>query len=237
MSKDKLAIDNSQVPEGYKKTEVGVIPEDWEVKTYEDIFTFLTTASNPRADLSLDKEVEYIHYGDIHTKWDCILDLRLESLPSISKQKVKRATILEEGDVIMADASEDYEEIGKSVEVINISERHIVAGLHTFLLRDKNQVFTDGYRGYLHRIESVKQSIDRMATGLKVYGISKKNLKNILLPVPGKKEQRAIAQTLSDVDGLIAALDRAIAKKRNIKTATMQELLTKPRQKTPAGVW
>ncbi|MBC6454623.1 MAG: hypothetical protein GDA43_16650, partial [Hormoscilla sp. SP5CHS1] len=72
MSKDKLAIDNSQVPEGYKKTEVGVIPEDWEVKTYEDIFTFLTTASNPRADLSLDKEVEYIHYGDIHTKWDCI---------------------------------------------------------------------------------------------------------------------------------------------------------------------
>ncbi len=226
MSKHKLAIDNSQVPEGYKKTEVGVIPEDWEVKTYEDIFTFLTTASNPRADLSLDKEVEYIHYGDIHTKWDCILDLRLESLPSISKQKVKRATILEEGDVIMADASEDYEGIGKSVEVINISERHIVAGLHTFLLRDKNQVFTDGYRGYLHRIESVKQSIDRMATGLKVYGISKKNLKNILLPVPGKKEQRAIAQTLSDVDGLIAALDQVIAKKRNIKTATMQELLT-----------
>ncbi|MBC6421788.1 MAG: restriction endonuclease subunit S, partial [Hormoscilla sp. SP12CHS1] len=156
----------------------------------------------------------------------CILDLRLESLPSISKQKVKRATILEEGDVIMTDASEDYEGIGKSVEVINISERHIVAGLHTFLLRDKNQVFTDGYRGYLHRIESVKQSIDRMATGLKVYGISKKNLKNILLPVPGKKEQRAIAQTLSDVDGLIAALDLAIAKKRNIKTATMQELLT-----------
>ncbi|MBO1347473.1 MAG: restriction endonuclease subunit S [Hormoscilla sp. GUM202] len=226
MSKDKLAIDNSQVPEGYKKTEVGVIPEDWEVKTYEDIFTFLTTASNPRADLSLDKEVEYIHYGDIHTKWDCLLDLRLEFLPSISKQKVKRATILEEGDVIMADASEDYEGIGKSVEVINISERHIVAGLHTFLLRDKNQVFTDGYRGYLHRIESVKQSIDRMATGLKVYGISKKNLKNILLPVPGKKEQRAIAQTLSDVDGLIAALDKSIAKKRNIKTATMQELLT-----------
>ncbi|MBC6476206.1 MAG: restriction endonuclease subunit S [Hormoscilla sp. GM102CHS1] len=221
----------------YKNIEVGVIPEDWEVKTYGDIFTFLTTASNPRADLSLDKEVEYIHYGDIHTKWDCILDLRLESLPSISKQKVKIATILEEGDVIVADASEDYEGIGKSVEVINISERHVVAGLHTFLLRDKNQVFTDGYRGYLHRIESVKQSIDRMATGLKVYGISKKNLKNILLPVPGKKEQRAIAQTLSDVDGLIAALDRAIAKKRNIKTATMQELLTKPRQKTPAGVW
>ena len=210
----------------YKNIEVGVIPEDWEVKTYGDIFTFLTTASNPRADLSLDKEVEYIHYGDIHTKWDCILDLRLESLPSISKQKVKRATILEEGDVIVADASEDYEGIGKSVEVIKISDRHVVAGLHTFLLRDKNQVFTDGYRGYLHRIESVKQSIDRMATGLKVYGISKQNLKNILLPVPGKKEQSAITSILSDMDAEIAALEKRRAKTQAMKQGMMQELLT-----------
>ncbi|MBC6454622.1 MAG: restriction endonuclease subunit S, partial [Hormoscilla sp. SP5CHS1] len=120
----------------------------------------------------------------------------------------------------------DYEGIGKSVEVIKISDRHVVAGLHTFLLRDKNQVFTDGYRGYLHRIESVKQSIDRMATGLKVYGISKQNLKNILLPVPGKKEQSAITSILSDMDAEIAALEKRRAKTQAMKQGMMQELLT-----------
>ena len=53
-----------------------------------------------------------------------------------------------------------------------------------------------------------------------------KTLKNLIIPFPPFLEQKAIAQTLSDVDALIAALDKHIAKKRNIKTGTMQQLLT-----------
>ncbi|MBC6477961.1 MAG: restriction endonuclease subunit S [Hormoscilla sp. GUM202] len=60
----------------------------------------------------------------------------------------------------------------------------------------------------------------------KVYGISKNNLKNILLPVPGKKEQRAIASILSDMDAEIAALEKRRAKTQAMKQGMMQELLT-----------
>ena len=51
-------------------------------------------------------------------------------------------------------------------------------------------------------------------------------IKSIKIPFPPLEEQRLIAQVLSDVDALIAALDKLIAKKRNLKTATMQQLLT-----------
>ena len=51
-------------------------------------------------------------------------------------------------------------------------------------------------------------------------------LKKLLVPFPEREEQKSIAQALSDVDALITALEKTIAKKRNIKTATMQQLLT-----------
>lgn len=64
-----------------------------------------------------------------------------------------------------------------------------------------------------------------MATGLKVYGVSKVNLKTVKIPVPTKIEQIAIAAALSDADALICGLEKLIVKKRNIKQGAMQKLL------------
>jgi type I restriction enzyme S subunit len=218
-------VASNAIPSDYKQTEVGVIPEDWEVKTYGEVFTFLSTSTNSRADLSEDGDFGYVHYGDIHTEWNNKLDLNKERLPRISKNIVSSAFVMD-GDLIMADASEDYEGIGKTVEVFNVGEKQIVAGLHTFLLRDKEKVLADGFRGYLHSIPAVKSSFDRLATGMKVYGISKNNLSSVCIPVPSLEEQTAIANALSDVDALISELEKLIAKKQAIKTATMQQLLT-----------
>jgi len=74
----------SDVPPGYKRTEVGVIPEDWELATFEKVFQFLPTATNSRSDLSLNGDIYYLHYGDIHTKYDYILDLSKNTLPKIN---------------------------------------------------------------------------------------------------------------------------------------------------------
>ncbi|CCW32733.1 Type I restriction-modification enzyme subunit S [Xenorhabdus nematophila F1] len=213
------------VPVGYKQTEVGVIPEGWEVLTYGDIFSFLSTSTNPRSDLSGEGEYGYIHYGDIHTLWDHSLDLKKNILPKISANLVSSAFI-EDGDIIMADVSEDYEGVGKSIEVSNVGKQKIVAGLHTYLLRDKENVLANGYRGYLHSIPAVKKIINQLATGMKVYGISKNNLLSVPLLVPTKKEQTSIANALSDVDALISELEKLLSKKQSIKTATMQQLLT-----------
>ncbi|HAX6620221.1 TPA: restriction endonuclease subunit S [Klebsiella quasipneumoniae subsp. similipneumoniae] len=221
----QFALRDDGTPKGTKPSELGEIPEDWEVKTYGEVFTFLSTSTNSRADLSEDGDFGYVHYGDIHTEWNNKLDLNKERLPRISKNIVSSAFVMD-GDLIMADASEDYEGIGKTVEVFNVGDKQLVAGLHTFLLRDKEKVLADGFRGYLHSIPAVKSSFDRLATGMKVYGISKNNLSSVCIPVPSLEEQISIATILSDMDAEIQALEQRLGKTHQIKQGMMQELLT-----------
>jgi len=213
-----------ELKQGYKRTEIGVIPKDWEVISYGDAFTFLSTATYSRAQLSKDKDVKYVHYGDLHTKYNHILRVN-DLLPTITKKQSERYAFIQNGDIIMADASEDYEGVGKSVEVLNPENQKVISGLHTFLFRDKNNNFADGFKAYISENELVKKSFQRLATGMKVYGVSKTNLKTILIPKPPLPEQKAIAQVLTDTDQLIQALEQKIAKKRAIKQGAMQELL------------
>ena len=84
----------------------------------------------------------------------------------------------------------------------------------------------------------MKEQIRRVATGLKVFGISKHAFGNILVPLPELSEQRAIVEALSDVNGLLESQDTLIAKKRAIKEAIKQRLLTgKTRLPGFTGAW
>jgi type I restriction enzyme S subunit len=214
------------VPKGYKKTEVGVIPEDWEVKRLGEILMLLRTGTNSRSELTDEGNIGYIHYGDIHSKWDTVLDCSIAQVPYIEEKKARNLPRLRDGDLVMADASEDYAGLGKSVEIANIGEQEIVAGLHTILLRGNKELVADGFKGFLQFMQPVRESLCSIATGISVYGISKRNLKDISIPLPLLPEQKAIAEVLSDVDELIASIDKLIAKKRDIKQAGMQQLLT-----------
>lgn len=219
-----------ELKEGYKKTDVGIIPNEWNPKTYGELFHFLTTSSFSRDELSEEGEVRCVHYGDIHTKYHQFIDFNNDFKSFIDAENGKKYPFIKDGDIIMADASEDYSGIGKSVEVKNLGDKPAISGLHTFLLRDKNSDFVDGFRAYIHSMIPVKKSFDRLATGLKVYGVSKGNLKTVLVPVPPKAEQHAIATALSEVDTLISKLDKLIAKKKDIKQGAMQRLLKSPAQ-------
>ena len=223
---------------GYKRTEVGVIPEDWSVFSIGELFDYLRTASNSRSDLGDAGVVAYVHYGDIHTRFHHFIDFSRDNVPRLLADKSVTAAWLRDGDLIVADASEDEAGVGKSVEVRNLGTTEAISGLHTFLLRAKDRRVLDGYRGYLLEKESVKGQLRRFATGLKVFGISKQALGDVRIPLPLLAEQRAIAEALSDVDGLLAALEALIAKKRAIKQATMQQLLTgKTRLPGFSGAW
>jgi type I restriction enzyme, S subunit len=198
----------------------------WKVRKFGEIFQFLNTANNSRSDLSENGYIKYIHYGDIHMKWRSFLDCSSDELPQIEKDKVGNVPFLEDGDLVMADASEDYEGIGISVEVKNATGRRVVAGLHTFLLRGNKEVLADGFKGYMQYFPVVKNSLRKAATGISVYGISKNNVKNISICLPDISEQQAIATVLSDMDAEIASLEQRRDKTRALKQGMMQELLT-----------
>ena len=229
---------SEEVPAGYKRTEVGMIPVEWSVFSIGALFEYLRTASNSRADLGDTGVVAYVHYGDIHTRFHHFIDFSRDNVPRLLDGKSVTAARLRDGDLIVADASEDEAGVGKSVEVRNLGTAEAVAGLHTFLLRSRDRRVHDGYRGYLLEKEPVQRQLRRLATGLKVFGISKKAIGDVRIPLPSRAEQRAIAEALSDVDGLLAGLEALIAKKRAIKQAAMQQLLTgKTRLPGSNGQW
>lgn len=199
---------------------------DWEIKRIGEIFDFLSTANNPRSDLSDHGEIGYIHYGDIHGSSSSFFNYSKKSMPYIDQLKVKNLPFLEKGDLVIADASEDYEGIGKSIEIQELNNKKVVAGLHTFLLRGNKSFLADGFKGYLQYIPSFRKDMVRLATGISVYGISKNNLRDIYIELPSIQEQKAIANILSNMDTEIFELEQQLTKTRNLKQGMMQVLLT-----------
>ena len=123
--------------EFYIEEKFGKVPVGWEVKKVDVLFDFYPTASYSRSMLSDNGDCKYVHYGDIHTRFNTFLDISKESLPYINKDMVKNFMYLENGDIIISDTSEDYEGVGKLVEIVNLGDSKVISGLHTLLLRSR----------------------------------------------------------------------------------------------------
>ena len=200
---------------------------EWETGTFGEIFQYHPTATNSRNDLLSAGDTFYIHYGDIHTRFHNHLDFGVVKPPRIDRSRCSNAALLKNGDWVMADASEDHEGVGKSFEIQGLdTNMAAVAGLHTFLLREKIPTFSPSFKGHLGNLKSLHDQFLRVATGMKVYGLSKAALQEIELPIPHPKEQTAIATILSDMDAEITAFEAKLSKARLIKQGMMQELLT-----------
>ena len=202
------------------------IPKHWKIKKLGDVLEIFPTASYSRSELSDEGEMQYIHYGDIHTKFDSLLEITDNTLPKISKSKGVKYETIQLGDLVMVDASEDYQGVGKSTEVIALSRYNTIAGLHTFLLRDKGEYFCLGYKGYITMSDYVKKQLYIAATGTKVYSLSKESLKLIQLPIPPLKEQEKIAEILLSCDKAIRLTTQIITQLKQRNQGLAQQLLT-----------
>ncbi|WP_305133049.1 restriction endonuclease subunit S [Thomasclavelia cocleata] len=177
---------------------------EWKQINLSNTFTFYSTNSLSRADLVESGSIKNIHYGDIHQRFHNLLDIDVESLPYIksnSKINIDNCkTYCQDGDLIFADASEDYDGIGKAVEIMNIGNNKVVSGLHTIWARDINNIMSNGFKGYLFNTPIIHNQIRILANGFKVYGISKNNICDLDVKVPSKSEQEKIAHFLSLLD-------------------------------------
>ncbi len=205
------------------------LPAGWEVKTVEQVFDFYPTASYSRDKMFKDNNpsaIGYIHYGDIHTKYNLILDVPNTEIPYISEELKKDFEYIKEGDLILSDTSEDYDGVGKCIEILNVGSNTIISGLHTLMLRPKGNDLIDGFKGYLFSGEYVRNSLLRIVTGIKVYSIAKAMLAKVNLPIPSIQEQKEITSVLSKVDKAIASVQNSIAAAERLKKSLMQNVLT-----------
>lgn len=208
-----------------------IIPTGWASLPINEVFEFIGTSSFSRNDLNYEVDedsVFYIHYGDIHATYkNAVLDFHTEiRIPVLNKDIKPSAHLLKEGDLVIADASEDYEGIGEALEVYNLGDKKALAGLHTFALRDNSNKTAHGYRAYIFKNHEVKNRLKTIATGSKVYGISKGNLTKFKITLPSYKEQQKISQILSTWDKAIVLQQQLITQKKQYKKAVMKKLLT-----------
>lgn len=207
--------------------------EEWPLVTFGEVFTFLRTAAFSRSDLTYeikDDSVFNIHYGDIHSTYSSdILDLsNEESVPKVrdNGKLARDVDYLNDGDLVIADVSEDYAGVGICVEVANIEDRKVTSGLHTFAVRDKAGLTTQGYRCYILKAPQVAKKLRQLATGVSVHGISKSNISNLQFHLPSLLEQRKIAIVLASCNEEIEALQQKLAAIQQQKQGLMQQLLT-----------
>ena len=170
--------------------------------------------------------MKYLHYGDIHTSERVYLDPTVTALPSLAKDHARRLDLLSDGDLVFVDASEDIGGVGKSVEITGSEGQQLVSGLHTIAVRFNKAVLGDGFKAQLQFCPRFRDHLRRLAAGTKVYATNRTHIASAELRVPPLPEQQAIAAVLMDVDALIGSLEALIGKKRAIKRAAMQQLLT-----------
>jgi type I restriction enzyme S subunit len=221
----------SNIPKGYKQTEVGVIPEDWEVKKLGKIGEFCK-GKGIKKDEVLSDGLPCIRYGEIYTTYT---DYIKTFVSFISRAVANQSQRIQKGDLLFAGSGETAEEIGKCVAFVDDEEAY--AGGDIVILTPKG--VDSLFLGYLMNDTIMVCQKSRVGQGDAVVHISAKNLGELLIPLPPTKaEQTAIAAALSDADALISGLEKLIAKKRNIKQGAMQKLLTgKKRLQGFSGEW
>ena len=140
-----------------------------------------------------------------------MVDVAYDSLPYIKEEfMLKSFTLLKEGDVAFADASEDTNDVAKAIEVVNCNNQQIVSGLHTIHGRDNSNRTVIGYKGYAFASDSFHKQIRRIAQGTKVFSISVRNFDEVYIGIPSKEEQTKIAKLLTAIDKRIATQNKII---------------------------
>ncbi|MEK8088384.1 restriction endonuclease subunit S [Thermithiobacillus plumbiphilus] len=219
LSADYVITTAPQVPKGYKQTEAGVIPADWEVKSL-DSTAFVTSGKRlPLGRALTDHETPhpYIRVTDMRPGTVALSDIKfvpVDAFPAIKQYRIFKNDIF----ISVAGTLGIVGKIPSELDGANLTENAD---------RITNITCSQDYLLYILMSPLIQNVIDSLQTvgAQPKLALSRIRKFNIPLP-PTKTEQEAIAVALSDADALIESLEQLLSKKRQIKQGAMQELLT-----------
>lgn len=203
-----LALKKDAVQSGYKQTELGLIPEDWDIVELRDIAKF-------------ENGVAHEMYVDVQGQYKLVNSKFISTNGAVGKKCSKALRIAEVGDLlfVMSDVPN-----GRA-----LARCFLVSCAETYAVNQRICRISTGENcskliGYIIDRNPFYLAFD---DGAKQTNLKKDDVLSCKFPIPNKlEEQNAIAKALSDADGLIEALSELIAKKRQIKQGAMQDLLT-----------
>ena len=200
-----------------KQTELGEIPEDWEVKTFGD-YVYIVRGGSPRPIqnyLTTNSDgINWIKIGDVKPEDKYIVSTEEKIIP----EGKSRSREVHKGDFILSNSMS----FGRPYIL------QIDGCIHDGWLAIQNyqDTFDTDFLYYLLGSDEIFQQYIEMAAGSSVQNLNKEKVAKLLVPIFDKKEQTAIANVLSSMDKEIETLNTKLEKYRNLKTAMMQQLLT-----------
>lgn len=201
--------------------------KDWKIIPFDKVFDLgISTNSFSRSMLSLTEgNVKNIHYGDILIKYGVTLDANNSNIPNVINGGIGdyKNLLLKDGDIIMADAAEDYT-VGKATEIFNTSNNPIIAGLHTIVCRPRTKI-QPFYLGYYLNTNSYRNSLIPLFQGTKVFSISKSSLAKTFVKLPNSEDEQAkIGMYFLEIDNLISFHHDLKEKLVNLKNACFNKM-------------
>lgn len=211
------------------KTEQAHNNEQWKKMRFDQFFDMLPTNTLSRDKLNNQRgEYQNIHYGDVLIKYPYCLDCNVNDIPYINEGVRFNTAQVKNGDVIFADTAED-DTVGKCVEVLNVGDRKIVSGLHTYFCRPKHEM-APGYLGYFLNSNHFHNQLLPYIAGSKVSSVNRTSIARTFIFYPESlPAQHRIAAILSSADKVIASTQKVIAKYKQMKQGMMEDLL-KPKE-------
>ncbi|TGA65982.1 restriction endonuclease subunit S [Dichelobacter nodosus] len=215
---------------GYKMTEVGVIPEDWDCLRACEFGFFKGGSGFPLwAQGQRTGEYPFFKVSDMNNEGN-------ETFMTATNHYVSEQTRKHLGAQVFPADSIVFAKVGAAVFL----ERKKILGQPSCIDNNMAAYVLDASRADVRFVHSMllMKKLGALVATTALPALNGKQLGEMVLALPPLPEQRAIAQALSEVDALLAALDKIIAKKRDLKQATMQQLLTgKTRLPGFSGEW
>jgi type I restriction enzyme, S subunit len=203
---------------GYKQTEVGVIPEEWEVKTFREIGKLTKGKGLLKEDIKRIGSIPAIPYTALYTDFSEVLNYcDIKWFIDDETQSV----IVREPCVLLASSSNMEANTGKASALVGTAP--VAIGREVIVFKTSSDC---KFISYLLSTPTYRKKTLTLARGTTIKHLYPATFQNYQIALPSLPEQRAIASALSDMDALLASLDRLIAKKRDLKKAAMQQLLT-----------
>lgn len=207
---------------------LGEIPEHWEVKRFDFLFSFSRGLPITKADLQ-DTGIPCVSYGEIHSKYGFEVDPKKHDLRCVKESYLDshKKSLLEFGDFVFADTSEDIEGSG-NFTYLN-SEDKAFAGYHTIIAKPKKRIIYR-YIAYYFNTLQFRNQIRSKVTGTKVYSITQAILKFTNVIFPPIDEQQSTAEYLDKecfrIDAKKAKTEKLIELLTEYRTALISEVVT-----------
>jgi type I restriction enzyme, S subunit len=207
-----------ELKEGFKLTELGVIPQDWEVVKMAEIGEPIIGLTYRPSDVA--------EYGTLVLRSSNIQRNRLAFHDNVYvNMDIPTRVITKENDLLICVRNGSKQLIGKCALIDKKTEGSAFGAFMSVFRSDMNKLMV-----HLFQSSVIQKQIDEVM-GATINQLTNRNLRDFLVPVSKIKiEQEAIANALSDMDAYIESLEKLIAKKRLIKKGVMQELLTGKRR-------